>query len=545
MKFELPVGQEALLSERERLEGLLAASEDWRALVQLKSRQERGEGLSAVNAARLEALLVDALTENPVYGRYRAVSDALGGTASKGSPISIGSHGVAEQSVDDLTRIRGIDPETARRLRGLGVWTYSQVAEWTSMDIHRVATELGIGKLIHSQNWIEQAALLALANPRADAAKKQSPVAAASPKSGQQFVQPIVLPKQEPLPVPPVAARAALIEAVMRGAPVASPAPAPPQQLRPAEPTPPAQVAPPVSTAASRPEPVSVTPPPRNPPAALRVVTLSPEPVSPEPVSVAAPIVPVAAELPLAPPPRPFVVTRDSLPASQPTSPLATPPVVVNPPIVNAPAINLVTKPAASFAPPLPPALQATSGTAAAVPAMTITEAIAYAAAAARSSQRPSADTPAMPPVSTVPVSSGTNGAHRLVSEAPKSLAEPPPIPSMIRVAGPPPNIPPPLPADFKPAELKAEEPAPKPRQVKFDTPRALTIDRDREDIGGFNANVEEASVEIVRRTVAAAPIPPKAALAAAVAAAQAAQPADAPRLATPIGRFLKALTGA
>ena len=534
MKFELPVGQEALLSERERLEGLLAASEDWRALVQLKSRQERGEGLSAVNAARLEALLVDALTENPVYGRYRAVSDALGGTGSKASPISIGSHGVAEQSVDDLTRIRGIDAETARRLRGLGVWTYSQVAEWTSMDIHRVATELGIGKLIHSQNWIEQAALLALANPRADAAKKQSPVAAASQKSGQQFVQPIVLPKQEPLPVPPVAARAALIEAVMRGAPVASPAPAPPQQLRPAEAIRPAQVSPPVSTAASRPEPVSVTPPPRNPPAALRVITVSPEPVSPEPVSVAAPIVPVAAELPLAPPPRPFVVTRGSLPASQPALPLATPPVV------NAPAINLVTKPAASFAPPLPPVPQPATGTAAAVPAMTITEAIAYAAAAARSSQRPSADAPATPPVS-----SGSNGAHKPVSESPKTLAEPPPIPSMIRVAGPPPNIPPPLPADFKPAEQKFEDPAPKPRQVKFDTPRALTIDRDREEIGGFNANVEEASVEIVRRPAAAAPIPPKAALAAAVAAAQAAQPADAPRLATPIGRFLKALTGA
>ena len=81
MKFELPVGQEALLSERERLESLLSESEDWRALMQLKSRQERGEGLSAVNAARLEALLVDALAENPVYGRYKAVSYALGGTA--------------------------------------------------------------------------------------------------------------------------------------------------------------------------------------------------------------------------------------------------------------------------------------------------------------------------------------------------------------------------------------------------------------------------------------------------------------------------------
>jgi predicted flap endonuclease-1-like 5' DNA nuclease len=547
MKFELPVGQEALLSERGRLESLLAASEDWRALLQLRSRQERGEGLSAVNAARLEALLIDALAENPFYGHYTSVCAALGGPPA-GRAKETDKRAEPEQAVDDLTRIRGIDGETARRLRALGVWTYGQVAEWTSMDIHRVSTELGIGKLIHSQNWIEQAALLALANPR-EPVKTSSPSknGALSQPGGQQFVQPVTLPKQEPLPVPPVAARAALIQAVTREAstPPAPPQPAP-QPIRAVEPV--KETAKPIEApvqavaAPSAPAPVVVAAPP---PAPLRVATVAPPPVAApvaeKVVPPAPPVVAIVEPYPLRDPPRPYVITRSTLAAAPPT-----------PPPVTTPAEPVAAKPEPIVIPPLPPtplrvdrpaAPVAAPGTvpASAAPAMTITEAIAYAAAAARSTQRTAPDVP--------PVGSGAaNGAHKPAPapapEPVKAVAEPPPLPSVIRVPGPPPNIPPPLPADFQPPEPKAEQSAPIARPVKFDTPRALTIDRDREDIGGFNAHVEEAIVEIVRKPSASAPVPPKAALAAAVAAAQAAQPPEGSRNATPIGRFLKALTG-
>ena len=81
--------------------------------------------------------------------------------------------------------------------------------------------------------------------------------------------------------------------------------------------------------------------------------------------------------------------------------------------------------------------------------------------------------------------------------------------------------------------------------------PRAIAIDRDREDMGGFAANIEEASVEIVRRPGPGMPIPPppRVTLAAAIAQVQESAQADmtgqkGPRTATPIGRFLKALTG-
>ncbi len=617
MKLELPVGQEALLSERGRLESLLAASEDWRALLQLKSRQERGEGLSAVNAARLEALLIDALAENPFYGRYAAVCASLGGRADNGVKSTAGST-EPEQTVDDLTRIRGIDAETARRLRALGVWTYAQVADWTSIDIHRVSAELGIGKLIHSQNWIEQAALLALANPRppasATAPQKAATISQASPLGAlpqlgrQQFMQPVSLPKQEPLPVPPVAARAALIEAVTRESPSRPAAVQPEQKIRavakeiaPAKP-----VEAPQPQIAEAPSP-SATPAQTSqisPPAALAAVTMPTQPSALRVVTVATevpPLVPVSAPLrerlaqatptsdsvpapshsvraaevyPLREPPRPFVISRESLPPAPPPPPPTLPAnATPSPQLVVVDVAPGAGKPAPIVIPPLPPtplrverpaaAAPASAAGVNAAPAMTISEAIAYAAAAARSSQRP----PSHAPSSQTPVNTAMNGAHQPESqktpqpasqqlaaqsasgpaaEAAKGIAEPPPIPSIVRVPGPPPNIPPPLPADFQPPEAKAEEPAPKARPVKFDTPRALTIDRDREDIGGFNAHVEEAIVEIVRKPSAAsmAPAPPKAALAAAVAAAQAAQPAEGSRNATPIGRFLKALTG-
>jgi hypothetical protein len=73
-----------------------------------------------------------------------------------------------------------------------------------------------------------------------------------------------------------------------------------------------------------------------------------------------------------------------------------------------------------------------------------------------------------------------------------------------------------------------------------------LAIDREREELGVFSGNIEEASVEIVRKSAPVAQPPPKVALAAAAAAAQeAVQQRDMPvRGATPIGRFLKALTG-
>jgi predicted flap endonuclease-1-like 5' DNA nuclease len=589
MSSELPVGSEALLAERGRLESLLAASEDWRALLQLKSRQERGEGLSAVNAARLEALLVDALSENPFYGRYKAVCAVLNGDAQRPQPADARSPSAdQEPAVDDLARIRGIDANTAKKLRGLGVWSFTQISEWTSLDIHRISNELGLGKLIHSQNWIEQAALLALANPRATPSEKVAvpapadakPAAVVLPAQSQQFVQPIVLPKLEPLQVPPVAARVALTQAAPRvapqpaavtvPAPPAPPPPPPPQkevaavEVKPPATVaaPPAPIAPPAAALPPKPPvPVEYVAPTENaarilpmPPTPLRVATASAAPpvavAKPEPQSASTPVVaavpqpaapqPLAQSYPLVQPPKPIVITRDSLPARA-AEPLA-PAQIASPTVANA------AKATPAAAPPVskPPVVAgAAAPVASAVPTMTITEAIAYAAAAARSSQRPHAD----PAIGATPGATANGVSNGAVQPA-KPVA-PPPIPVVARTPSPLPPAPPPIPAGAAPIERKAEAAPPKPRIiVKPETPRAIAIDRDREELGGLNTNmnIEEASVEIVRKPAIGTAVPPKTALATAVAAAQATAQAagqsDAPRTATPIGRFLKALSG-
>lgn len=63
---------------------------------------------------------------------------------------------------DDLTAIKGIDPQIERMLRGLGVTRFTQIAGWLPEDIERIDGQLGEhkGRLIHDE-WIAQARLLA------------------------------------------------------------------------------------------------------------------------------------------------------------------------------------------------------------------------------------------------------------------------------------------------------------------------------------------------------------------------------------------------
>ena len=542
MNSELPVGTEALLAERGRLESLLAASEDWRALSQLKSRQDRGEGLSAVNAPRLEALLLDALAQNPFFNRYKAVCAALDAGSRGPNPAATGTApSNSESTVDDLTRIRGVDGNMARSLRSLGVWTYSQIAEWTSVDIHRVANELGIGKAIHSQNWIEQAALLALANPRQAPPRillpestVTKPIAAPPLLPPLRAAPPIVLPKLAPLP--PVAQLAPEVQAPASSKLVAAEGPS---QLQPAtvlatseKPGLVVAIASAVQNSLPKPPQFALVPPAA---ASANTETLAP------PKPLAANIIAVQATVALRAPPKPFVVTRASLatlpsenpPALTPASQTA----VAQPQLASNTALMATTAaaPVVAKAPPIPVVtIAAAAQPSVVVPTMTITEAIAYAAAAARSSQKTATDTP--PAV-----------ARPEAAPATAKASSPPPFPAPpVSVPSRPLGAPPPLPAGFTPPEPPPVKSVIKPRPLRQEaTPRAISIDRDREELAAFNGNVEEASVEIVRKSAPVSQPSPRAVLAATVPVApDAAAQRDALRTPTPIGRFLKALTG-
>jgi predicted flap endonuclease-1-like 5' DNA nuclease len=73
---------------------------------------------------------------------------------------------VAARPADDLTRIRRIDKALADGLAAAGVTCFAQIANWSSDEVRRVARELDLGKRIWRENWIEQAAVLALRTER-------------------------------------------------------------------------------------------------------------------------------------------------------------------------------------------------------------------------------------------------------------------------------------------------------------------------------------------------------------------------------------------
>lgn len=88
-------------------------------------------------------------------------------------------------TADDLTAIRGIDRSVAAELLNMGVVRYAQIAQWDSSQVRLVSNQLALGRRLSQQNWIEQAALLALqagsALPGLDQSEQQSPVSETRP----------------------------------------------------------------------------------------------------------------------------------------------------------------------------------------------------------------------------------------------------------------------------------------------------------------------------------------------------------------------------
>jgi predicted flap endonuclease-1-like 5' DNA nuclease len=621
MNSELPRSADALLAERERLEEELQSCEDWLELLHLKSRKDR-EGASAVNSARLEMVLLDSLAENPTFVRYKAVCVALerlirglpSAPAARAKPKVEEVQPPPPAVIEDLTQIRGIGASMARRLNDAGVTTFAQIAEWRAADIRNFSAELGLAKQIYTQNWIEQAAVLANASNAPAASAK--PIADAASRSvqppqatGQQFVQPVVVAK---VAVPPPAAvpqpqvelqpRKAVVEPARVEAGRVETAPvrpavfaAPPAVSAPPKDVHLAAVSQPVNASAPQPLPAAPTPqkseslPAAPPPKPLappqygkapelpvldarlaetKTVEAKPGDITsieakgadvktPDPVVAAAgkaqlatasaapdvktiapavpalpqPAVETAATAPPQPlliPPRPFVVTRASV-AALPREAVPAP-TVAPPPRAPEPAVSI--KPASTVAPPLPPRPVAAPPPqpSSAAPSMTITEAIAYAAEVARQGQRPDAARPATassalkpaPDAAARPPLNGKSAAPMAASSAASAPAR-----EAVRAAA----LPPPLPPGFVPPDDSLP--------VAADLGGARNA---RNDAGGQRLSFEEATVEIVRRS---APPPasqlPKPAV---IAATQDAGKSEPPRATTPMGRFLKALTG-
>ncbi|CDX37231.1 NADH-ubiquinone dehydrogenase subunit [Mesorhizobium sp. ORS 3359] len=62
----------------------------------------------------------------------------------------------------DLKAISGIGPKLEKVLNGLGIWTYEQIAGWTSQEIAWVEDYLSLAGRIGRDDWTAQAAALAV-----------------------------------------------------------------------------------------------------------------------------------------------------------------------------------------------------------------------------------------------------------------------------------------------------------------------------------------------------------------------------------------------
>ena len=92
--------------------------------------------VAAEDVARAEA--ADAVGTRPM-----ALAAPLGGKA------------------DDLKRIRGIGPQNERKLHGLGVYHFSQIAAWTAENAKWAGSFMAFPGRIEREDWIAQAKVLA------------------------------------------------------------------------------------------------------------------------------------------------------------------------------------------------------------------------------------------------------------------------------------------------------------------------------------------------------------------------------------------------
>lgn len=182
------------------LEKDLARNSNWQALVSLNAALGDVAYQDADQTAA-RARLEQALELDPVYcARLRLIeSIQMIRQAANAAPtddrseigpsqhvaMSVGARsdddGVqppcSQSREDDLTSIRGVTPALQDQLRAHGVTRFTHIAEWSSEECKRIAEALGLGRAISQQNWIEQAAVLALK------AKKDQPQARAEPQA--------------------------------------------------------------------------------------------------------------------------------------------------------------------------------------------------------------------------------------------------------------------------------------------------------------------------------------------------------------------------
>lgn len=105
---------------------------------------------------RITEILTDGRAPSPDKAAKKAPAsqDAPQGAAKAGDQA-------AAAGGDDLKKISGVGPSLEKKLHGLGVTSYAQIAAWTPEEAARIDEELQFKGRIEREDWIAQAKALA------------------------------------------------------------------------------------------------------------------------------------------------------------------------------------------------------------------------------------------------------------------------------------------------------------------------------------------------------------------------------------------------
>jgi predicted flap endonuclease-1-like 5' DNA nuclease len=146
-------------SEAERLEEEAASA----AAVEAARRAAREAAEAEANrkaAALLNAGAASSAETTKADAEKKATADA----AAKAAPAHPGQQPAAragDGAADDLKLIKGIGPKNEKTLNGLGVWTFSQIADWSPHNAIWMGHHMAFPGRIERERWIPQARLLA------------------------------------------------------------------------------------------------------------------------------------------------------------------------------------------------------------------------------------------------------------------------------------------------------------------------------------------------------------------------------------------------
>lgn len=139
--------------------------EHWIAQAKLLASGGETEHAKAVKSG---SLVVDERADQPLDQRSaemlaESLPEQAASVDGEGKHAGRRPYGLASAlgRPDDLKKIRGIGPQNERRLHGLGIWHFSQIAAWSEDNVKWVGSYLAFAGRIDREKWIAQARDLA------------------------------------------------------------------------------------------------------------------------------------------------------------------------------------------------------------------------------------------------------------------------------------------------------------------------------------------------------------------------------------------------